>query len=179
MVCLVICLPQSKLLGKWDGGWCWYAQRPSLLRLFYLSDLPKEALLDSSRETGGILFICDDWLLSFLGTVDSCVGWPSDPCIQIAGISCMLLPFPARLWQLARPWSFCFCFHPFTTSNCYYLQIHALKKLQVMHSLSRKIKKVAPSRNKHNILIYIFLDLYNMYYMSISVNTVLEHVPPH
>ena len=35
-VCLVSWLSHGRLLDKWDLAWCWYPQRTSLLRWFYL-----------------------------------------------------------------------------------------------------------------------------------------------
>ena len=108
VVCLVICVPQCRLLDKWELAWGWSAQRTSWLRCFYLEGRTKEALLRTVVDTVCI-FVWDDWLLSFLGSIDSCMDWPSGPWTQISGISCMLLLL-AWWWQLARSWGFCFCF---------------------------------------------------------------------
>lgn len=37
--------------------------------------------------------------------------------------------------------------------------------------------KLEPLTNKHDILIYVLLDLYNMYYISITVHIAVEYTP--
>lgn len=63
VVSLEICVPWRRLLEKWDLAWGWSAQRTSLLRCFYLSDRPKEALLRTVGERHGV-YICLWWLIA-------------------------------------------------------------------------------------------------------------------
>ena len=128
-VCLVSWLSHGRLLDKWDLAWCWYAQRTSLLRWFYvfLEDVgacPKEALLRTGRETSCIyLSVTVDCCCSLGLLIPAWVDLQVPLCRFQDQAACCC--YTAGLWQLARSWSSWISF--LIPSWCRILQVCILK----------------------------------------------------